>query len=76
MNHSIYSADRMTHLKIVVVALVAAILVAGFSISARTTVMNSDSFEGCIARLRSSPAPTSDSAKACSHFADSAISGK
>ena len=37
MNHSIYSADRTTHLKIVVVALVAGILVAGFSISARTT---------------------------------------
>ena len=36
MNHSIYSADRMTHLKIVVVALVAGILVAGFSISTRT----------------------------------------
>jgi hypothetical protein len=35
MNHSFYSADRMTHLKIVVVALVAAIGVAGFSISAR-----------------------------------------
>ena len=35
MNHSIYSADGMTHLKIVVVALVAGILVAGFSISAR-----------------------------------------
>ena len=37
MNHSIYSADRMTHLKIVVVALVAGILVAGFGISARNT---------------------------------------
>jgi hypothetical protein len=37
MNHSIYSADRSTHLKIVVVALVAGIAVAGFSISARTT---------------------------------------
>ena len=36
MNHSIYSADRTTHLKIVVVALVAAIAVAGISISART----------------------------------------
>jgi hypothetical protein len=36
MNHSIYSADRTTHLKIVVVALVAAIAVAGFSILART----------------------------------------
>ena len=37
MNHSIYSADRSTHLKIVVVALVAGILVAGFGISARST---------------------------------------
>lgn len=37
MNHSIYSADRMTHLKIVVVALVAGIAVAGFSISARVS---------------------------------------
>ena len=35
MNHSIYSADRSTHLKIVVVALVAGIAVAGFGISAR-----------------------------------------
>ena len=42
MNHSIYSADRMTHLKIVVVALFAGILVAGFSISAR----NSSTDEG------------------------------
>jgi len=39
MNHSIYSADRTTHLKIVVVALVAGIMVAGFGISAR---FNSD----------------------------------
>jgi hypothetical protein len=37
MNHSIYSADRMTHLKIVVVALIAGILVAGLSISSRNT---------------------------------------
>jgi hypothetical protein len=36
MNHSIYSADRSTHLKIVVVALVAGIAVAGLGISART----------------------------------------
>jgi hypothetical protein len=35
MNHSIYSADRTTHLKIVVAALVAGILVAGLGISAR-----------------------------------------
>ena len=37
MNHSFYSADRMTHLKIVVVALVAAIGIAGFGISTRLT---------------------------------------
>ena len=36
MNHSIYSADRTTHLKIVVMALVAGIVVAGFGISVRT----------------------------------------
>ena len=36
MNHSIYTADRSTHLKVVVVALVAGIAVAGFGISART----------------------------------------
>lgn len=36
MNHSIYSADRTTHLKIVVVALFAGIVVAGFGISARS----------------------------------------
>ena len=35
MNHSIYSADRMTHLKVVVVALIAGVAVAGFGISAR-----------------------------------------
>ncbi|MBR1208616.1 MULTISPECIES: hypothetical protein [Bradyrhizobium] len=37
MNHSIYSADRTTHLKIVVVALVAGILVAGFGITAHNS---------------------------------------
>jgi hypothetical protein len=39
MNHSIHSADRSTHLKIVVVALVAGIAVAAFGVSAR---MNAD----------------------------------
>ena len=35
MNHSMYSADQMTHLKIVVIALVAGIGVAGFGIAVR-----------------------------------------
>lgn len=35
MNHSIYSADRTTHMKIVVVALVASIGVASVGIAAR-----------------------------------------
>jgi hypothetical protein len=39
MNHSIHSADRSTHLKIVVLALVAGVVVAGLGISARS---NSD----------------------------------
>jgi hypothetical protein len=39
MNHSIHSADRATHLKIVVVALVAGIAVIAVAISAHT---NSD----------------------------------
>ena len=38
MNHSIHSADRATHLKIVVVALVAGICVAAFGITARTNI--------------------------------------
>jgi hypothetical protein len=38
MNHSIHSADRSTHLKIVVVALVAGIAVAAFGIAARSNV--------------------------------------
>ena len=37
MNHSIHSADKATHLKIVVVALVAGIAVAALGISARTS---------------------------------------
>ena len=37
MNHSIYGADRLTHLKIVVVALIGATMVAGVGIAARDT---------------------------------------
>lgn len=36
MNHSVYSADRTTHLKVVVVALVVSIAVVGFAVSARS----------------------------------------
>jgi hypothetical protein len=38
MNHSFHSADRSTHLKIVVIALVAGIVVLGLGISARTDI--------------------------------------
>jgi hypothetical protein len=37
MNHSIHSADRSTHLKIVVIALVAGVIVTGFGIFARSS---------------------------------------
>jgi hypothetical protein len=36
-NSSMFTADRLTHLKIVVVALIAATLVAGVGIAARVT---------------------------------------
>ena len=48
MNHSMYSADRATHLKIIVVALIGAILVAGIGIAARVT----DSATTATARLK------------------------
>jgi hypothetical protein len=55
MNHSIYSADRSTHLKIVVVALVAGIVVAGLGISARTS---SDDFTQTARILKAGKAVT------------------
>lgn len=36
MNHSIHSADRATHRKILMVALMAAVLIAGFGLVARS----------------------------------------
>ncbi|CCE05942.1 conserved exported hypothetical protein [Bradyrhizobium sp. STM 3843] len=41
MNHTFHSADRATHLKILVVALVAGIAVAAFGIAARSSVDDS-----------------------------------
>jgi hypothetical protein len=40
MNHSLATADRTTHLKIVVLALVAAIVVVAVGITARVTAMD------------------------------------
>jgi hypothetical protein len=42
MNSSMYTADRTTHLKIVVVALVAATLVAGFGIAVTRLNLGTD----------------------------------
>jgi hypothetical protein len=42
MNWSIYTADRTTHLKIVVVALVAATIVAGLAIAALDLNLGTD----------------------------------
>ena len=38
MNHSIHSADRATHMKIVAVALVAGVALAAFGITTRSHV--------------------------------------
>lgn len=42
MNWSLYTADRATHLKIVVVALFAGTLIAGFGIGARDLNLGTD----------------------------------
>ena len=42
MNWSLYTADRATHLKIVVVALIAGIMIAGFGIAARDLNLGTD----------------------------------
>ncbi len=41
MNTTMFTADRVTHLKIVVVALIAATVVAGIGVTARVTDFNS-----------------------------------
>lgn len=42
MNHSVYSADRTTHLKIVVVALLLSTAMVGFAVSARSSAPDDD----------------------------------
>jgi hypothetical protein len=42
MNWSLYTADRATHLKIVVVALIAGTLIAGFGIAAQDLNLGTD----------------------------------
>jgi hypothetical protein len=61
MNHSIYSADRSTHLKIVVVALIAGIAVAGFGISVRS---NSDDYTQTARVMKAGKAVTITSSNA------------
>jgi hypothetical protein len=48
MNHSFYSADRSTHLKIVVAALVAGIAVSGLALSSRNPDQGSQHTAGVI----------------------------
>ena len=43
MNHSLHSADRSTHLKVVVVALIAGIALTAFGIAARTVTSSTAS---------------------------------
>lgn len=60
VNHSLYSADRMTHLRIVVVALVAAIAVAAVGISSR--VSQSDDLRAGVFKARNTVVLTSNMA--------------
>lgn len=50
MNHSLHSADRVTHLKIVVIALIAATVVAGVGIAARVSGQTGDGLQRIEAR--------------------------
>jgi hypothetical protein len=69
MNHSIYSADRATHLKIMVVALIAGLAVAGLGISARLSAddghMQTDSGSGPEALDATEAKDTADKGVGC-----------
>ena len=56
-NSSLFTADRMTHLKIVVVSLVCATLVAGVGIAARVTDGTTGHGPACEATVIKAPAP-------------------
>jgi len=60
MNWSLYTADRATHLKIVVVGLTAALLIAVIGISARELNLGTD--------IMTAQAPTVYTAPAASQF--------
>jgi hypothetical protein len=62
MNHSIYSADRGTHLKVVVVALCAAVAVAGLGLASRTTSSDGEAHAARIVKA-GKPVLVTDSAK-------------
>ena len=50
-NSSLLTADRMTHLKIVVVALVCATLVAGIGVAARGSVVGNGQMEATVMKV-------------------------
>ena len=61
MNHSIYSADRMTHLKIVVVALIAGLALVGVGISVRLSSDDGDARPSRVIKAGKGMAVTSSS---------------
>jgi hypothetical protein len=58
MNYSIYSADRATHLRIVVVALIAAIAIVALNLSCRGT-LDTGSSQSAVVRAGATMAMTS-----------------
>ncbi len=63
MNSSLYSMDRVTHLKIAVVALFAALVIAAASVGAHIhTMSRTSSVSGIASRSAHVPAPRSGAA--------------
>ena len=61
VNHSIYSADRMTHLKIVVVAMIAGVALVGVGISVRLSSDDGDARPSRVIKAGKGMAVTSSS---------------